>query len=370
MRGSIIKRTLSNGSASYAVKWRSRDGKQHWKTIGPRKRDAELFLTEVNRRLVLGTAYRARPETFGEFADSWLARYRQRVRPATLEVALNSLKHLAVFESDLVESITAAAVEDHLAALSQRSPRSAELTLDTLKMVLRSARERGQMIDEAVLRIRKPRRERAEMRFLTWPQVMDLASETIEPYGNMIRFACLTGLRQGELFALRERNLDFEHGLVRVTAGARDGQVVPTKTNAGRRRVWLSTEGAKVLRAQLIARPSSELALVFPTTGGRVWRKDNFMSRVFRPAVKRARLEPLRFHDLRHTYAALMVAAGAHPKLLQVQLGHTSITVTLNTYGHLFPDAFEGVGLALDRLVRCSDTTASSLTTKAVIESR
>lgn len=98
--------------------------------------------------------------------------------------------------------------------------------------------------------------------------------------------------------------------------------------------------------ARYSARP-----LVFPTIGGKVWRKDNFMSRVFRPAVKRARLEPLRFHDLRHTYAALMVAAGAHPKLLQVQLGHTSISVTLNTYGHLFPDAFGGVGEALDRLI-------------------
>src|SRR3954471_19300035 len=169
MRGSIIKRTLSDGSPSYAVKWRSRDGKQHWKTIGPRKRDAELFLAEVNRRLVLGTAYRARPETFGEFTGGWLARYRQRVRPATLEVALNSLKHLAVFESDLVESITAATVEDHITALSQRSPRAAELTLDTLKMILRIARDRVQMIDESVLRV---------------------------------RFACLTGLRQGELFAL------------------------------------------------------------------------------------------------------------------------------------------------------------------------
>lgn len=54
-------------------------------------------------------------------------------------------------------------------------------------------------------------------------------------------------------------------------------------------------------------------------------------------------LEPAeRFHDLRHTYATRMVAAGAHPKLLQAQLGHTSINVTLNTYGHLFPDAFAG----------------------------
>jgi integrase len=57
------------------------------------------------------------------------------------------------------------------------------------------------------------------------------------------------------------------------------------------------------------------------------------------------------FHDLRHTLAALMVAAGAHPKLLQAQLGHTSINVTLNTYGRFFPEAFTDVGPALDRLV-------------------
>ena len=76
------------------------------------------------------------------------------------------------------------------------------------------------------------------------------------------------------------------------------------------------------------------------------------MARIFRPAVRRAELAPLRFHDLRHTYAALMVAADAHPKLLQAQLGHSSINVTLNTYGHLFPGAFTDVGDALDLLVR------------------
>ena len=108
----------------------------------------------------------------------------------------------------------------------------------------------------------------------------------------------------------------------------------------------------RVLREQLLARAPNEFGLVFPTPNGIVWRKDNFMARVFRPAVRRAELAPLRFHDLRHTYAALMVAAGAHPKLLQAQLGHTSINVTLNTYGHLFPDAFVDIGDALDGLVR------------------
>jgi integrase len=103
-------------------------------------------------------------------------------------------------------------------------------------------------------------------------------------------------------------------------------------TAAGRRQVRLSGEALRVLREQLLARAPKELMLVFPTPNGSVWRKDNFMARIFRPAVRRSRLEPPRFHDLRHTYAALMIAAGADPKLPQSQLGHTSINVTLNTY--------------------------------------
>jgi integrase len=196
------------------------------------------------------------------------------------------------------------------------------------------------------------------MRFLGWSEVERLASETVEPYDNLVRFACLTGLRQGELFALRDRALDLRQRTVAVEAGARDGKLVPTKTSAGRRQVRLSGESLRVLREQLLARAPNELGLVFPTPGGTVWRKDNFMARVFRPAVRRADLAPLRFHDLRHTYAALMVAAGAHPKLLQAQLGHTSINVTLNTYGHLFPDAFADVGDALDSIVRAADARA------------
>jgi integrase len=200
--------------------------------------------------------------------------------------------------------------------------------------------------------VRAPRRERTEMRFLDWREVERLACETVEPYGKLVCFACLTGLRQGELFALRERAVDLARRSIVVEAAARDGQLVPTKTSAGRRRVQLSGEALRILGKQLLARGRNELGLVFPAPGGSIWRKDNFMARIFRPAVRRADLAPLRFHDLRHTYAALMVAAGAHPKLLQAQLGHSSINVTLNTYGHLFPDAFADVGPALDRLVQ------------------
>src|SRR5437879_2476832 len=75
---------------------------------------------------------------------------------------------IAVFDQLVLETIRAAEVEDHVFAVAQQAPRAAELMLDTLKMILRSAKERGQTIDEGVLRVRPPRRERAEMRFLDW----------------------------------------------------------------------------------------------------------------------------------------------------------------------------------------------------------
>lgn len=345
----IVKR-----GGTWAVKQPLPDGRYRWQTVGPRKRDAELLRDEINRRVALGALYPSEPQTFAKFVDGWLERYAQSVRPATLASCRDSLKRLAVFDAWQLATIRAADVEDHVFVVAQQAPRSAELMLDTIKMILRSAKGRGQLVDEAIFRVRPPRRERAEMRFLAWSEVERLACETVELYGNLVRFACLSGLRQGELFALRERAIDLAQRNVLVEAGAREGKLVPTKTSAGRRRVALSGEAVRRLREQLIARPPNELGLVFPTSGGSVWRKDNFMARVFRPAVRRAGLAPLRFHDLRHTYAALMVAAGAHPKLLQAQLGHSSINVTLNTYGHLFPDAFADVGPALDRLVEAA----------------
>jgi hypothetical protein len=128
---------------SWAVKQPLPDGRYRWQTVGTRKRDAELLRDEINRRVALGVLYPSSPQTFGEFTEAWLKRYSQRVRPATLASCRDSLKHLAVFDGWQLETIRAADVEDHVFAIARRAPRVAELMLDTLKMILRNARERG-----------------------------------------------------------------------------------------------------------------------------------------------------------------------------------------------------------------------------------
>jgi integrase len=88
---------------------------------------------------------------------------------------------------------------------------------------------------------------------------------------------------------------------------------------------------------------------VFSSPEGGPFRHGNFYARHFKPALRRAGLpETVRFHDLRHTFAGLLIAEGAHPRAIMERMGHSSITVTLNTYGHLLPGLEERLTEALD----------------------
>jgi hypothetical protein len=112
--------------------------------------------------------------------------------------------------------------------------------------------------------------------------------------------------------------------------------------------VHLPVPAAELAAEQLAARDAGPLDLLFPSPSGAMWRKDNFMARVFRPAVRRAELDGLTFHDLRHTYASLMVAAGVTPPVIAEQLGHRDARLVLQRYGHLYPGASRQAAIDLD----------------------
>lgn len=88
------------------------------------------------------------------------------------------------------------------------------------------------------------------------------------------------------------------------------------------------------------------------------------VQRALRRYLTAAGLPAVRFHDLRHTHASLLIAAGVHPKAIQARLGHASITMTLNTYGHLMPSAFEGVGARVDVLLMANSRQTTGETRK------
>jgi integrase len=159
--------------------------------------------------------------------------------------------------------------------------------------------------------------------------------------------AAYTGLRFGELAALRVADLNLLRREVTVARSiSESGGMVESgpKTNAGRRTLKLPVPIVDLLAAHLV---DHRWDLVFPGVEGRPLRGSTFRQRHFDPAVRRSGLGPLTPHDLRHTHASWLIAAGEHPKVIQARLGHSSITVTLDTYGHLMAGLDEG---AADKL--------------------
>ena len=174
---------LKDGRRRYRARWIGIDGRERSRSFALKK-DADLFVLEQQRRLSLGALFQAPPETLGEFTAGWLDRYAMRVRASTLARAHEVRQYLEVFAAYPLDEIRPAAVEDHVAGIAKRAPRQAELALRLLKQILANAKERGQLVDEGVFRVKAPRREPKEMRFLGWDEVEELAANTAAPTGT------------------------------------------------------------------------------------------------------------------------------------------------------------------------------------------
>lgn len=200
---------------------------------------------------------------------------------------------------------------------------------------------------------RLPRGLRAEMRFLTEPEAGRLLAALPGHYRPLFVVALGTGLRWGELAGLRVGRVDVLGGTLRVLEtlselpGSAELVFGPPKTEAGRRTVTLPAEARQALVGLVAGKRADEL--VFTTTTGLPLRVRNFR-RVWLAATARAGVEGLRFHDVRHSHVAWLLSAKEPPSLTAIQrrLGHTSITITSDRYGHLLPAVDERINAALD----------------------
>jgi integrase len=189
--------------------------------------------------------------------------------------------------------------------------------------------------------------------------------------------ALSTGMRQGELLALKWEDVDLDGGRVRVrrTLTHVDKAFVlgEPKTKNSRRSIRLTKGTISALQAHL-SRQLEEIeemgslyqpgGLVFATEAGTVINPSNLRSRSFKPLLKRAGLPPIRFHDLRHTCATLLLSKSVNPKVVSEMLGHASISITLDIYSHLLPDMQEKAVAALENMLsypRCCTVAARLL---------
>jgi integrase len=156
--------------------------------------------------------------------------------------------------------------------------------------------------------------------------------------------ALFSGARQGELLGLKWGDIEWNNKQIHIQRTFNNGRFFATKTRDSNRRIDIGPTVIKELKKWKLASGKSKLGLVFPNEAGEPMDHHNMVNRFFLPALKTAGLsrklengktERIRFHDLRHTYASLLIEQGENIKYIQTQLGHSSPTVTLNVYAHL-----------------------------------
>ena len=309
-------------------------------------------------------------QTVGQYLTQWLNDIKPTIRPrswvgheeAVRLHVLPTLGHvlLARLSPQQIQALYTAKLNAGLA------PATVARIHAVLRRAFGEAARIGIVQRNVVALVKPPRPTHQEMHVLTSEQArIFLAAVVHDPLDALYVLALTTGMRRGELLALHWAAVNLDAGFVQVrfTLQHLVGQVVysPPKTARSRRKVALSVLAIAALQKHrerqereraLAGADWVENDLVFPNAHGGPMEGSYFLRRKFAPMLKRAGLPHIRFHDLRHTAATLLLMQGIHPKIVSEMLGHSTVSITLDTYSHVLPDMQRDATEAFDRLFR------------------
>ncbi len=231
------------------------------------------------------------------------------------------------------------------------SPSRIRQAMSLLSQLFASAQECGVASSNPCIGVKVPRVRPYDALFLTAHEVERLARAVPTRYQSLIHVLAYGGLRWGEAAGLKRKRLDLEGARIVVAESVTkvNGHLVWGETKSKRvRNVTIPRFLVDELRSHVATINSSPDSLVYESPRGYTLQVDNFRRRVWTPSLQHAVLPPgLRIHDLRHTCAAILISQGVHPKAIQHHLGHATIDITMNRYGHLLPDQVKDVGARL-----------------------
>lgn len=201
--------------------------------------------------------------------------------------------------------------------------------------------------------VKLPKQAMREMLYLDPLQVEALAGEITDEYSTLVYVLAYGGLRIGEARALRRSRVNLMRGTIDVKESVtyRSGRFVFAPPKNGKQRiVTINTFLSALLEQHMDTYTALDAdAFVFPGTDGGPMKLPNFRRNRWTPALRRADLnEGLRIHDMRHKTVSLLINQGLHPKIVQEHLGHSSISITFDRYGHLYETDTQRLADALD----------------------
>ncbi len=395
MKGCIVQRSKGSWRLLFDAGRDPETGKRRQKSITVRgtKNDAERKLREMLHSLETGGYVNPTRLTVGEWLDQWCKGYvAMHTTPRTAE------SYQVIVKRHLVPALGALLLtqlqphhlhEYYVRALSQGradgkgglSPRSVLYHHRMLAEALGHAVKMGLVARNVADAVDPPRPSRPAMTTLAPKDIPRLLSTAEEmPYHDLFYTALYTGLRLGELLALRWCDVDLDLSFLSVvqTLYRRGDYVIKEpKSRYSRRTVALPPSLALLLRRRraeqealggLLGKPITYGDFVFAYADGSPLDPST-VSHAFARTVRKAGLPHIRFHDLRHSHATLMLSAGVHPKVVSERLGHSSVAFTLDTYSHVLPGLQERAAQRFDEhLVQISDV-AKMLPSRAELDS-
>ena len=344
--------------------------RQLWRSVRGTKREAQGLLVELLHQRAAGIDAPPGKVTLAEYLASWLRTYAAtEVAPTTFRRYEQLIRvHIAPAIGGLpLGKLRPLHVQGAYTRMLQKglSARTVVQAHRVLRQALQHAL-RWQLIPRNPADAAQPPRfERYEPKTLEPAQVRRvLAAADETPYGTLVHTAVATGLRLGELLGLRWQDVDFQAGTLHVRQTCqwlpRQGFIFrQPKSHRSSRPVALSPAVIDRLRERrrqqleerLAAGPAyQEHALVFTSAVGEPTHPSNLRD-AWKDIVFRAGVEGLRFHDLRHAHASLLLKQGVHPKIVSERLGHSSVGITLDIYSHVTPNLQAEAAKGFDRML-------------------
>lgn len=370
-------RTMPSVNYGKGLRYRARyvddDNREHAKGF-TYKRDAQKWLdSEVTAKFATGTYVEpsAGRVTVSSVHQSWspAQSHISAKTKATRQSAWN--RHVEPHWGNiLVADVRSSAIRAWVASMAEEgaSATTIENAFGVLRQVLGAAVEDNRIARNPCDGVKLPKRKHSDRGYLSHEQVVALAS-SVERQSEVVRFLAYTGLRWGEMAALRVQDFDMLRRRVNVSRSVTEsgGLVWSTPKAWERRSVPFPATLCDELAALMVGRGRDEL--VFTDLRGGVLRNSNWRDRIFRPAVLRCQATDPTFptitpHDLRHTAASLAVSVRANVKAVQRMLGHAKASMTLDTYADLFDEDLDEVA---DRLDAAIQATADELRTASKV---
>ena len=345
--GSFSKRKDGRYQASYL----GSDGKRHY-LYGRDRKVVKDRLDVALKEMELGVFVAGPGQSVRQFLMAWQADAKARLRPRTVQRYESLIRiHVLPTLGDVpLRKLTPQQLSNlYSSLLTHQSSASVAQLHAVLFGAFRLALRWSLIGRNPAEAVQPPKIQRREMDVLT-PEQAQTLMRADDPLSCLYVLALTTGMRQGELLALRWRDVDLEEGVIRVNRNLvrvkGEWLLADVKRERSRRQIAVGRLALDALRAHrlrqaekllLLGHRSDEATLIFTDGKGDPLNGYHITERAFKPLLKRLGLPAIRFHDLRHTAASLMLSSGVRPDLVSRRLGHSSPAITLSIYAHLLP---------------------------------